>query len=271
MSCSQQSQQSQSSYKPLLGHEVDFSKISYSEVNTGKSNASFKSSYISYDGGKFEVQTPWLRTWDGICEPPEEFRQQGAPPKYSLNFSLKGKNLTQVETFQQFLSQFDEKIIEDACRPEYTSKWLKKKSLTPEVCEHLYNRQLKFAKDKLTGDNSSEYPASFKVKVPYYEGVWKCLMYNDKQEQMEGELNQHLTGKCDVRAILKCNAVWFAGGKFGVSWQIQQVEYRSDENGAKGYNFRSTDEDELTPVPVNTETSEILSEDEEEVEDSDVE
>jgi hypothetical protein len=94
------------------------------------------------------------------------------------------------------------------------------------------------AKDKTTGEFTDKYPANFKAKVPFYDGIWKCSLYNDRREEVVGDLSASLTGECDVRAILKCNAVWFAGGKFGVSWSAEQLEYRSDEEKIKEYAFR---------------------------------
>ena len=102
---------------------------------------------------------------------------------------------------------------------------------------------MKLAKDKETGELTTKYPASFKVKVPFYDGVWKCDLYNEQREQITDNLHEHLTGKCDVRAILKCSAVWFAGGRFGVTWQAQQLEYRSREVALTGYQFRKTPEE----------------------------
>jgi hypothetical protein len=240
MSSSHSFQQTTSSTSnaPLLCTDVDFANISFSDPAQGKANPSFKSAYVSYAGmSKFAIQTPWLRTWDGICEPPEEYRQTGAPPKYNLNFSLKGRNAEEVQQFQMFLHAMDEKMIQYACG-EHCMKWFKKKQMSAEVCEVIYSKQLKLAKDKETHEFTTAYPANFKAKVPCYDGNWKCSVYNEQQEEQVGDLSTILTGQCDVRAILNCSSVWFAGGKFGVTWNVQQLEYKADAE-KKGYGFRS--------------------------------
>ncbi len=242
------SQQSSSSAKsgPLISQEIDLSKVTYSELTAGKASASFKSAYINYNGGSLMVQTPWLSTWDGICQPAEEYRQAGAPPKYNLNFSLKGSNADEVGVFQKFLSDFDDKIMQDACG-KLCSQWFKGKkdgSMTMDVCEALFNKQLKLAKDKDTGELTNKYAANFKTKVPYHDGVWKCELYNDRHEEITGDLSTHLVGRCEVRGILRCSAVWFAGGKFGVSWQAHQLEYKPADTIPKHtYQFRGTASD----------------------------
>jgi hypothetical protein len=255
---------------PLLCTDVDLNQINYSDIMSGKS-ASFKSAYINYKGNKLMLQTPWLKTWDGICEPAEEYRQPGAPPKYALNFSLKGPNEADVVDFQKFLHTFDEKIIADTCNT-HCQAWFRKPSMSKEVCEVIYHRQLKLAKDKETNAPTDKFPASFKVKVPFYDGVWKCELYNDQQQEVVGNLSEHLTGRCEVRAILRCSAVWFAGGKMGVSWQAHQLEYQ----------FRRTAEDEPVGRTTTTTAQQPVaagahkdlvdgSDEEEEVIDSDVE
>ena len=224
---------------PFLASDIDLSKIVFSDPVQGKTST-FKSAYIVYEGKPLMVQTPWLRTWDGIAQPPVEFRQPGAPPKYVLNFSLNGQDKEQVVVFQDFLSRFDTRIMEEACKEENTKKWGFNKQMNPDICEHIYSKQLKLAKDRESGEFTDKYPANFKVKVPFYDGLWKCDLYNSNanMEEVVGDLSSHLTGKCDVRAILKCSALWFAGGKFGVTWQLYKAEYKADENVVKSYGFR---------------------------------
>jgi len=228
---------------PFMASDIDLSKIMINDPVPGKANPTFKSGYITYNGQPLMVQTPWLRTWDGIVQPSEQFRQPGAPPKYSLNFSLNGKNKEQVMLFQQFLNDFDNKIIEEACKEQNAKTWGFNKKMSPEICEHIYSKQLKLAKDKETNDFTDKYPANFRVKVPFYEGVWKDVeLYNENMEEVIGDLSMHLTGRCDVRAILKCSTIWFAGSKFGITWQLHKAEYKADEQLLKSYRFRPENE-----------------------------
>ena len=74
---------------PLLPSEVDFSKFAYSELKQ-MGNGPAKTCYVNYNGGKLVIETPWMTTPFGIRQPPIEFRDEGAPPKYSIEFTLKG-------------------------------------------------------------------------------------------------------------------------------------------------------------------------------------
>jgi len=271
----------------LLASEIDISKIEYSDLASSKTNSTFKSAYINYTGapsGRLVVQTPWLYTWDGISQPPEEYRQPGAPPKYALNFSLRGhKENEEVMGFQTFLHALDEKILNDASST-HSIAWFKQKKKEYAQCEAIFTRQLKRQRDKETYELTDEFPPSFKCKVPCYDGTWKCQLFDaTTQHEIEGDLSAHLQGKCHVRAVLRCQQIWFAGGKFGVTWQLQLAEYRSDEAQLRGYRFRRTAEDaamlEAAPAQATAQAQKATAKplataqeySEEEVEDSDVE
>lgn len=200
-----------------------------------------RSIFVNYDGAPLLVQTPWLHSWDGVALPPEEFRAGASTAKYSVNCTLQGAQENEaVASFQQFLQQFDSKIIADVAAN--SAEWLKQKSMDPVVCEALYTRQLKLAKDKDTGEATNKYPPTFKVKMPFYDGVWKCDAYtkDDHAAHVNGELSELIKGKCRIRFIMQCNGVWSAANKFGVSWTAKQIEYELAPVPAqqKGYGFR---------------------------------
>lgn len=96
--------------------EIDFSKISYSEIKQ-MGNGPAKTCYLNYNGGKLVVETPWLNSSFGIRQPAPEYREEGAAPKYTIEFSLKGyrgedNNVTEL---YNFLQSFQDKLLEDSC------------------------------------------------------------------------------------------------------------------------------------------------------------
>ena len=226
---------------PMLASEIDPCKLTYSNPTAGKQASSFRTVYVNYDGGPLIVQTPWLDSWDGIALPPEEYRAPGAAPKYAINGVLRGhRENPQCVAFHDFLHRLDEKVIADASSTCSTA-WFKKKC-SREICDALYTRQLKQAKD------AEKYPPSFKIKVPCYDGVWKCDAYEHGKydAHVEGDLSEIVAGKCRVRVLMKCSGIWLNGTtntKFGVSWTACQIEFeRTDAPGPQpttGYQFRS--------------------------------
>ena len=47
-------------------------------------------------------------------------------------------------------------------------------------------------------------------------------------------------------SIVKCNGIWFAGGKFGVSWKAIQVQIQPRINNAGGCAIKFVSEDTIS-------------------------
>ena len=197
--------------------------------------------YLKYGSGQLNIETPWLSTYNGIQQPPPEYRSDDGNPKYSCNFSLSGYRgeTPEVEAFYKFLQKFEDKVL-NACKE---NGWLGKKNMTREVVEALFSPIIKPAIDKETGEVSEKYPPQIKIKVPYYEGQFQCEVYqqtsNGEHKKIEGSLDEVVCGRLNARAIIQCTMIWFAGGKFGSSWKLKQMEYKPLEQGLKPYAFRN--------------------------------
>ena len=234
-------------------NEIDFSKVSYSELKQ-MGNGPAKTCYLNYNGGNLVIETPWLNSSFGIRQPPPEYREEGAPPKYSIEFSLKGfrgENEKAKELYD-CLQSLQDKLLEDSCT--HAMEWHKKKTMSKDVAEALFTPLVKFAKDKNTGEPTDMYPPTLKVKVPYWEGTWNCkAMVKGTGQFVEGDLSEHVCGRINARAIIECSSLWFAGGKFGASWKLKMIEYVPSEQAVlSDYSFRN-------PTPI-TETEEVSME-----------
>ena len=72
----------------------------------------------------------------------------------------------------------------------------------------------------------------WKIKIPYREDRCGTCFYDENKQEIEMEnihddLPNILTKKCKVKLLAQCNGVWFAGGKFGLSWKALQVRVKS--------------------------------------------
>ena len=232
--------------QPLLPCEVEFDKIGYTDIKQ-MGNGPAKTCYVNYtDGGKLLVELPWMTTYDGIRQPPLEFRDESAPPKYSMDFSLKGHRgeNQDVKALYDFLQGFQDKLLQDSCTN--SMQWHKKSKMTPEVAEAIFTPLVKVSTDKNTGEVLEQYPPKLKIKVPFWEGEWKCDVFKTgTRSPIEGDLSEQVSGRMEARAIIACSGLWFAGGKFGVSWKLVQMEYRSlEQPSLASYAFRD-------PTPQN--------------------
>jgi hypothetical protein len=232
-------------------NEVDLSKISYSELKQ-MGNGPARTCYINYNGyGKLAIETPWLTSSFGISQPLPEFRDEG-PPKYAIQFDLKGYRGEdpKVQELYDFLIQLQDKLLEDSC--EYSMDWHKKQKMSKDVAEALFTPIVKFSKDKNTGEPTDMYPPTIKAKARCWEGEWKCqAMRKGTGELIDGDLSEHVSGRINGRAIIECSSLWFAGGKFGTTWNLKMIEYESSSQAVlTNYAFRNA-----TPVSSTEEVS----------------
>jgi hypothetical protein len=240
-----------SNLRTLLPSEVDFSRFTYDElkqagngpVNLG--NGPVKTCDINYNGGKLVIETPWMVTPFGIRQPPIEFRDVGTPPKYSIEFTLKGYEGEdpEVKAMYDVMQTLQEKFLEDSCT--HAMDWHRKKTMSKDVAEALFTPLIRRSKDKATGEFTDVYAPTFKAKVQCWEGEWKAkVIQKGSRDYLEGDLSEHVNGRMNARAILECSSLWFAGGKFGASWKLVMMEYEpSDQQTNTAFAFRD-------PTPV---------------------
>ena len=243
-------------------NEVDLSKITYSELKQ-MGNGPARMCYINYNGGKLAIETPWLSSSFGIRQPPPEYRDEGAPPKYTIDFNLRGYRGEDeaVNKLYDFLLSLQNKLIEDTM-------------VRKAIAECLFTPIVKFSNDKSTGEPTDMYPPTIKATAQCWEGEWKCqAMRKGTGEMVESDLSEHVSGRINGRAIIECSSLWFAGGKFGTTWNLKMIEYESSSQAVPtNYAFRNA-----TPVSSTeevsfshtTENDEDNDEDDDEIVDSD--
>lgn len=242
--------------------------LEFSEVKTNKYGG--KAVYIRYGAGKFRVQTPEMHLPYGLNEDEITDDQTGEVKghKYSVNLSFKGidsdsSDGKKLQEFHRMLSRVDDLVVKEG--QKMSLPWLKQKNASTEVVKALYSSQIKVSRDKETQEPDGRYPDTIKAKINYWDGVFKTEVFNEDREQVD--LKESLVKGTVAKALLECNGVWFAGGKFGVSWKVVQMRVKVPK-GISGYSFLSDsddedDEDEQPLKVVENET--VESSDEEEV------
>jgi len=220
--------------------DVDMSLITFSEPKILPNGG--KNCYLNYNGGMLVLQTskmtlPWnMSCWKGP--------NGDQPPKYSIDFSFKGEEVNPKLTgLLSFTKKLDKKMLEagvEKCLP-----WFTKKNMSPDVVEALYSPMLKLSMDKMTGEPNGKYPPSIKVRVPNYDGNFTLDVYDNKKEKVDAaNLETMLIRGAEVRGLIECSSVWFAGGKYGLSWRIAQLEVTSNgPSSLSGYAFVDSDSD----------------------------
>jgi len=90
---------------------------------------------------------------------------------------------------------------------------------------------LRYPKDKNTLETDFSRAPTFKIKLPCWEGVWKNIDIYDPDRRLIFPVAQNpslapgdfIQKGSQVAVGVQCGGIWFAGGKFGVTWNLVQA------------------------------------------------
>jgi len=197
--------------------------------------------YLNYGGEKQSIilQTPKMRMPYDMSQ----FKQDNAPAdadaKYSISLAFNNMESDEkIKTLFDKLTSLDKRLINLGIKN--SQKWFKAKH-NKEVIKALYSPIIKYYKDKETGEISDKFAPTIKLKLPRSKDKkFVCQVFNDKREQVELE---SVVGKgALVQTLMKCSSIWFAGGKFGVSWRVEQMKVTPSKR-LQGYAFEDSDDE----------------------------
>ena len=147
----------------------------------------------------------------------------------ALQFPNEGFETPATKRFLENMSAFEKKIKEDAITN--SKEWFSKPKMTADAVDALWTPVLKYPKNKDTLEADTSRAPTIKVKLPFWDGAWKELeLYDvDMQPVFPDPMNpslapQDLIAKGSHIAVsIQCGGIWFANGKFGVTWKLFQA------------------------------------------------
>ena len=232
--------------------------------------------YVNYGGGmnSLYVQPPRVDLkWD-----PTYYADNDENGKFTVEFALPGVGTDdQITPFHDKMKAFDELMIDKAY--DNRANWFKNgKKLTRDMIENVYTPMVKVSVDSETGEPDGKWPPAFKFKIKKQNSKFTCNVFDSSKNQLnvdntEAEdfvdLKTVLVKGATVNLILKCVSVWLINGKFGVTWQAEQIMVTQKPSvSLNGCAFLKDDDDE---VPSNDVADQVVddSDDEEQVDDND--
>jgi hypothetical protein len=135
------------------------------------------------------------------------------------------------------LQQFEEKVKQDA--QTYSRDWFGKPTMSREVIEALWSPMLKYPKNQATMEPDTTRPPTLKLKLPSWEGAFKFELFDTQNNILipneDGTTPTELIPKgSEIACIIQCGGIWFANGKFGVTWKLFQGVVKPTQSLAKG-------------------------------------
>ena len=264
--------------------DIDFSKISFSSPKMLENGG--KMIYLNYNGG---INPLYIQTPEGeLPFDPNYFADDGKDDgssltgKFSLNMSVKVDSSKSMEKFHDVFVKLDEFIM--AAAKENSQAWFKKAKISEETISELYTRQIKVSVDPETGEPNGKYPPKFTYKVVKRDGKFQNFKVYDNDKKVF-DVNKATDEPVDfanvvmkgarVKAVLKCNGIWVANGKFGCTWRAEQMCVKVPEGGLRDFAILSDSDDEedddTSSVTANAGEKPVMLEDTEEEEGGEVE
>jgi hypothetical protein len=179
------------------------------------------------------LNTPLMMTWgaNSFDNP------NGKSYDISLQFPREEFSNPAIQQLLQVLTDFENKIKADA--RTNSRDWFGKASMSEDVVDALFSPMLKFPKNQATGEPDKSRSPTLKVKLPIWSGEYKFDLFDTQNNKLlpndSGETPETLIPKgSEIACIIMCGGLWFANGKFGVTWKLYQGVVKPAQSLAKG-------------------------------------
>lgn len=185
------------------------------------------------------LSTPLMLTWGAA-----EFVDQNSglgDGKFTLSLQFPGKEYENDETtaFLKNMKALEDKIKADALI--YSKEWFGKVHKSADVVDALWTPMLKYSKDKITGDYDLSRPPTLRIKLPQWEGVFKCEIYSEDGDKLFpnplASPLEYLKKGSNIMTLIQFAGIWFVNGKFSASWKLIQAVVQKPKATLQGQCF----------------------------------
>ena len=176
------------------------------------------------------LSTPLILTWGANKMVDDDTGRVS----YNLSIQFPNEQYENKSTREFFdkMKQFESNVLDECVKN--SKEWFGKTKMSREVAEALFTPILKYPKDKVTGEPDYDRAPTMRIKIPYWEGKFNVELYDTDRTpiftpdtDLEGRSFESLIPKAShIAAAIQCNGLWFAAGKFGVTWQLAQAIVR---------------------------------------------
>ena len=197
------------------------------------------------------LSSPLMLTW-GVQEFTDD-KTGKVSYDLALQFPNEGFETPATKKFIVNMATFEKKIKEDAILN--SKEWFSKPKMTADAVDALWTPVLKYPKNKETLEADMSRAPTLKVKLPFWDGQWKELeLYDvDMMPVFPDASNPALSPKdliakgSHIAVSIQCGGIWFANGKFGVTWKLFQAIVKPKMT-LKGKCHIKLDEEEKTKI-----------------------
>ena len=197
----------------------------YSKCKVNASGGKSVGIYNSQTGQSLYVGTPLLMTW-GLQEYTDE-KTGKVSYEMSLQFPNDDFDNDETRAFLKAMAEFESKLKADALTN--SKDWFAKPKMTPDAVEALFTPIVKYPMDKATCEKDMTKKPTMRIKVPFWQGKWEGVEIYDADRNCLFPCADPNVAPKDIitklsymKTMIQCGGIWFANGKFGVTWRFVQ-------------------------------------------------
>lgn len=209
----------------ISGVELDVNNdLKYSKVKINPSGGKSVGILNAHTNTATYISTPILLTW-GVNTYTDD-RTGKCTYDLSLQFPSSEYHTADSRAFLDNMKQLEEKIKSDAVLN--SKEWFGKTKMSSDAVDALFTPILRYPKDQQTGDFDLTRSPTLRVKLPFWEDEWKFELYDLDRNAIFPDPTGNKTPLdiiskgSNIATVLQCGGVWFANGKFGMTWKLFQ-------------------------------------------------
>jgi len=213
----------------MITNATDFNPatdITFAEPKVNPKTSGKSVGIVGKNKNSIKLRFPLALTWGAqVYTDPNSNRDS-----YSMAIQFPGDGYKTPNTDKWLENMIQ---MEEAVLTHVMANWKKlfnKPTPSREVADALYTRSLKYSKDPQTGEINMTKSPTMKIKLGYWEGKFDCeifgpdgnMLYSQETHPNSTPL-EFIPKASQTAVIVQCGGIWFAGGKFGVTWKLIQA------------------------------------------------
>ena len=203
----------------LTNDFIPATHVNYLKAKTNKSGGKSV-------GIRLMLELPLMLTW-GAQKFVDEVTGR-TTYKMSLQFPRNEYSTPETDLCLKKFIELENKIKADATAN--SMEWFNKPKdkMPPQVVDALFHPMLTWTKDPATGERDMTKSPTLNIKLENYDG-FNCEIYDVNEKLLfpnkdDPEITPLtlIPKAINTACVVQCGGIWFAGGKFGVTWKLFQ-------------------------------------------------
>jgi hypothetical protein len=231
--------------------ELDTTELTFSDLNKMSSGAQFGN--IQKNGRMCLLQLPKITGFGA-----DKFEdQEKGDHKFTMSVQFTKEDIETNPTIKSAFEKLQEiRTCVKTNSKENSQDYFKKKKASDDYVDASFSDFLKESKNKNTEEPDGRYyTLKLKLKLSKKEeGKFDFGAFDSNKQKMDLTLD-NITDKVRKWSKVKCTItpnIWIIGGKFGVTWNLHQMQYWEPEGGIPDKNefcmIDSSDDEEEEDV-----------------------